>query len=181
MVHQPERKGLRSADAARREDQLLGAITPDQARQALGPTSTGNDAQTDLGQPEHRVVGGDNEVGQHRQLGATAEGEAVDGGDHRLRHVAQLPEHAPEQLALSNPLFRREVASGLQVSPSAERALARATQNDRPDGIVRRQALARLPELLTQGVVDSVEHLGSIQDHLREMTFALDQNRRAHS
>ena len=56
----------------------------DRAGQALRSAHAGRDAELDLGLAELRAVGGDDEVGHHRQLAAAAQREAGDRGDPRL-------------------------------------------------------------------------------------------------
>ena len=91
------------------------------------------DLRADLA--EFRRVGGDGEVAQRREHIAAADGEAVDAGDDRLRHVAddrlelvdrQADDAAPVVLALMRAL----VAAG------AERLVAGAGQHDGGDRLV---------------------------------------------
>src|SRR6266700_2378504 len=56
----------------------------DGARQALGTADAGNGAERDLGLPEFRVVGGNDDVAHHRELAAAAERITRDGRDGRL-------------------------------------------------------------------------------------------------
>ena len=68
----------------------------------------GRDAELDLGLAELRGVGGDDEIGHHRDLAAAAERKAGDRGDPRLAGRGDLlpageeiwPIHVGEALAL---------------------------------------------------------------------------------
>src|SRR5438094_2161724 len=79
--------GLFRRQSRRQDEVRKGTRLADQARQALGASGAGDDAQrrlglADLGAP---VLDHDPKVAAKRQLAAAAERVAVDGRDHRLR------------------------------------------------------------------------------------------------
>ncbi len=80
--------GLVGADHPAREDQVHRLGLADRAGQALAAAHPGHHAEGNLGLAELRSIGGDDEVGHHRQLAAAAERVAVDRGDPRLARAA---------------------------------------------------------------------------------------------
>src|SRR5206468_4674942 len=84
---------------------------PYQPRQPLRAAVAGRDSQLHLRLPELRVFTGDADVARHRELTATAQGESVDGGDHRLAARLESSEHAlpalRARLAVERPLPRQ--------------------------------------------------------------------------
>ena len=84
LVDQPDRQGLLGLDEPPREDHVLGPARADEPREALGAARAGDDAQQHLGLAEHRVLGGEPEVGGQRQLAPATQRVAVDRGDHGL-------------------------------------------------------------------------------------------------
>ena len=91
---------------------------------------------------ELRGVGGDGEVAEHVQDVAAADGEAVDGGDDRLGHVADDP---VQRLDLEQTARRRPVVAGLHalllITAGAERLVAGPGQAMTPTSLL---AQARL-------------------------------------
>ena len=62
---------------------------PTTARQPLRAAAAGQAADADLGQGEARAGGGDPQVAGERELEPAAEGQAVDGGNHRLAELVE--------------------------------------------------------------------------------------------
>src|SRR5262249_9963577 len=93
-VHQPDAVTLLGGDL-RAEDQVLeGQPAPDQAGQTLGAAVAGDDAEAGLGLPHPRRLPEDADVAAHRDLAATPQRVAIDGGDHRLGKALDAPDHA---------------------------------------------------------------------------------------
>ncbi len=65
--------GFLSVDVARGEAHFHRLGLGDRARQALGATGTGQDAEADFGLAKLRIVGGQDDVAHHRQFAAAAE------------------------------------------------------------------------------------------------------------
>ena len=76
------RNASSAVDLAARDAQLLRPARPDEAGEALRAAAAGNDAEEDLRLAEHGAFAGDPIVARQRQLAATAERVAADGGDH---------------------------------------------------------------------------------------------------
>ena len=83
-VHQADGERLVGLDEPAGEDHVLRPARTDQPGQPLGAAGARDDAEQDLGLAEHRVVGGDPDVGAQRQLAAAAERVAGDRRDDRL-------------------------------------------------------------------------------------------------
>ena len=151
------RPGPRAVDESDRE-RLVGVATcrpvkirsrasrePDQPRQPLGPAGAGDDAEQDLGQPELRVLGAAiPEVAGERDLAPSAEREAVDRRDRRLRdrlEVAAGRSSAPTSGAISSG---PKLDHGLDVGAGGEDPLA-SPDDDRPHAVVARRPLRPPP------------------------------------
>src|SRR5690606_15246950 len=76
-VHEAHRQRLVGADVATGEDHVERAPLPDEAREALGATVTGDQAETHFREAELRGGRGHAHVGRQRELQAAAEREAV--------------------------------------------------------------------------------------------------------
>ena len=94
---------MRRASSARTARPLstrsLALAGPDQAGEALGAATAGDDAEQDLGLAEAGVVAGDAQVAGQRQLAAAAEGGPRDGGDDHARDGGDGVERLEEQRA----------------------------------------------------------------------------------
>ena len=116
----PMRSASAAADEATGEDQLLGPGGTDQPGQPLGAAGAGDDPQLDLRLAEGGVVGGDPDVGAQRQLAATAEGVAVDRGDHRLGDRGHRPERVLQHGRRAGSCRRAPMAAiSLMSAPAA--------------------------------------------------------------
>src|SRR5204863_6146309 len=85
-VDEPDAQRLLRADDTSGEDQLLCDAEAAHACEPLRPAPAGDAPQVDLGLPELRPAPGIPNVARQRELAASAEREAVDRGDGRLRH-----------------------------------------------------------------------------------------------
>ena len=82
LVGEADAQRFLGVDLAAGDAQLLGPARPDEPGQPLRAATARNDAEEDLRLPEHGAFAGDAVVARQRQLAATAEGVAADGGDH---------------------------------------------------------------------------------------------------
>ena len=96
FADQPGALGLARIDRLAGQDHLHGHGFADGTQQALGATGAGHDPEVDFRLTEARVLTGNDDVGVHRQFAATAEGEAIDGGDQGF---AEAGDRLPRSLA----------------------------------------------------------------------------------
>ena len=89
LMHRPEMVQGRGVDGGGGEEQTPHHVLRHQPRQ-VGGRAEG--AALHLGQPERRVVGGDDDVGVADQADAAAHAEAVDRGDDRHRALVHRAE-----------------------------------------------------------------------------------------
>jgi hypothetical protein len=82
-VDEAHGEGLRRPHLAARPEHLLGPGPADQAGQPLGTACTGEHAEEDLRHAQTGVLRREAQVAGQRRFEAAAQGEAVDGGDHR--------------------------------------------------------------------------------------------------
>ena len=82
LVGEADAQRFLGGDLTARDAQLLGPARPDQPGEPLRTATARNDAEEDLRLPEHGAFAGDAIVARQRQLAATAERVAADGGDH---------------------------------------------------------------------------------------------------
>ena len=89
LVNDAERVCLLGRDVAARRDHLERRLRTDQARQALGPAGTRQDADLHLGEAQFGARHRDPVMAGKRDFQAAAQGIAVDRGDHRLRALVE--------------------------------------------------------------------------------------------
>src|SRR5581483_2387697 len=92
---QPGGAGLGRAQPVAGQHDPQGGRPADGPREPLGPAGAGHQAEAGLGKAEGGVVGGDDERAGQGELEASAEGDAVDGGDDRYRQGGDPVEHRP--------------------------------------------------------------------------------------
>ena len=134
------------------------------------------DAELHLGEAEHRVVGGDDDVADRGEAGAAAERRAVDPADERHRQRVERSNIARQRRASRRFSLVRvgdrlrhpgEVGAGAERLAGAARGRRRAASD--------RSAHARRPrgQLGDHLLVEGVAHLGPVERD------ALDRRRRA--
>ena len=133
---------------------------PTKRDQALHGPLVGHQAELGRRDAERGVGGGDAQVAGHRQLGAGAEGGAVDGGDGRERRRAQAVEQPVERLDEGVVLDRGEVGAGAEVAGGAG-------QHERPGGRRGRGASRAASEPVEGLVVEGVAPLGAVDGDQR--------------
>ena len=84
MAHQAEMVGLGGRERVTGQDHLHGLGVGNLALEPHGRTRSGNQPQLGLGQPEHRVLLGNPDIGLLQHFTATAQTRSVDRGDQRL-------------------------------------------------------------------------------------------------
>src|SRR5262245_4960896 len=85
LLHQPQAVREGRIETTRREGHPLGPRRPDLLRQAKVEPAVDGDADLHLRAAEHRALGGEPDVAQHRDLEAGAETVPMDRHDDRLR------------------------------------------------------------------------------------------------
>ena len=135
-VGEPELERRLRVDAVIHQKHLGGAAEPDQGRQqpAHGRVTAG-DADPREEELEPGALGEQAQVTGHRQHGTGPGGEAVDGGNHRLRQPAQVADAGAGDLGEVVDVPRVGLAEAgqdeLGVAARAE-ARARAAEDDDP-------------------------------------------------
>src|SRR5207302_9452231 len=80
-------------DTASRQLPLQSDALPYEPRQPLRPAVTRHDAQLHLGLAEPGVLTGQTQGAGHRDLASTAQGKAIDAGNHRFAEILHQVEH----------------------------------------------------------------------------------------
>ncbi len=100
LVHQAGGQGCLGRQVLAAEHQLGRGLHAHQARRALRAAGAGQQAQIHLGQAQFGTGQGDTEMRGHGDFEPTAQGRAVDGGDHQLgarlhaiEHIGQRGRH----------------------------------------------------------------------------------------
>ena len=102
------------------------------------------------GWPKTGVVGGDDEVRADGHLAAAAVGHPVDGGEDRPAQLAQVVEHAVEDLALTQPFLFRHLLALVQVAANREGSVTGSGQDGDAHGRTGRDGLENLDQLCRQ-------------------------------
>ena len=138
----PQSAASAAADLLAEQQHLLGPRQADQPGQQPRGAGVGAEAAADERLPEHRVVGGDGEVGGQGQIAAEADGPALHAAHHGQLDVVDEFDHAvggvrdaPNQIAGARPLSG--AVGGHPVGAGAE-IVARAADVDGAQGIVGR-------------------------------------------
>ena len=84
LIDQPQFQRLLGIEGIAGQDGLHGRLRADQARQALRAAAAGQKAQLDFRQPQLGFRRGHPVMAMECKLQAAAEGDAIDGGHHRL-------------------------------------------------------------------------------------------------
>src|SRR5262245_1420712 len=159
--HEPHPLGFLRIHHAAGEDHVHRLRLSDRARQPLRPARAGHDADLDLGLPELRRVGGDDDVARERDLAPAAERVAGDRRDHRLAHLLHALPVAGDVVGLVH-VHVRPARHRPDVRARGKGLLA-AGQNDRADAIVRVELEERVAELVHERVVQRVQLLRPVQ------------------
>ncbi len=121
-VHEPGRRRLGRRERPARQHQLLRQRRADLAHQARDPRPCQRDAQLDLGDREHGVVGGDAQVAGGGEHDPAADAAAVHTDDGHGAHVGDRLGHDPAEVAdLAHRHVRVGVGEVVEVEAGAER------------------------------------------------------------
>jgi len=176
-LDQPDGECLGGVDATAGQNEVLRAGWPHQPGQPLGASSSGDDAELHLREPEFRSRGCHTEVARQRELRSTAESGTIDGGDEDAVasfHGAQCPSQLGEKgahLRLRHPGALLEVRSG------AKGALASPGEDDGSGRMAAAHPVHPLLELRECSPTDGVAallavdgpHLGTAAALLAEL------------
>ena len=139
------------------EPDLPGPLLPHHPRQVRRAEARVERPDPGPGLGEGRVLGGDREVAQHVQDVPAADRDPVDGGDHRLRDVADDP---VQPLDLEGAPLGLAVPAGLgpllDVAAGAERPLAGGGEDDGGDPAVGPGVLERRDQLVDGAAAEGV-------------------------
>src|SRR5207248_7352466 len=143
-----------------RKDELVRAVLPHRTGQALCPAGAGNDPEVNLRLAELRGLRGDDDVADHRELAASAEGLSGDRRDYRrLDPADRLP--ARREVLFEHRDGRRGDEVLLDVGACRERALV-SRQHDATDGVVVVERGELLYELVEDFFVERIEYVGAV-------------------
>ena len=167
-------EGFHAADPPAGEHELLGPGRADLPRQQLGAAAARKDPNGHLGQPEHRVLRGNDEIAVQGELEPAAQGVAEDGGDGRLRQRPQRVEHRPHQQPVPHPIRVVEMVPFLQVGPDAEGLVSGRCQDHHPCRGIGCGPQQRAGKLVGELTRDGVERLGPVQPDRGDMILDPD-------
>lgn len=137
LVRKAEGEGLLARDRRTRNDHVQRGIHSDQARQPLGASSAGQDAEHHLRQAELRATRHHAVMATHGDLKATAERHAVDRRDDRLGARLDRIDQIRQVRGIMRSVELGDIGT-------ARKQLATATDHDRVDLIVRHRAAQSL-------------------------------------
>ena len=180
MRHEPDACGFFGVDVATGDHDLERPRRADRTWEEVAhPQLGGREAVLYPGRAEVRQVRGDADVGGEAEAEAAADGRAVDGADHRLRHppqgehdVVEDP-HGPSRDTRS----REAVDVGdrsrvLEVGARAE-AASRPREDHDSDVVVLAHLLQRLAQGDHHVEGHGVHALGPVQRHERDVGSGL--------
>ena len=127
-VHQADLLRARGRESRAGQAQLARGRQPDLPHH-VRRDHRGQDAEHDLREPEHRVVGGDDHVADGREAGAAAERRAVDAADERHGQTIERQEHRRRSPRIGQVLLAREAE---HPATSTGRRRRRRTPRRRP-------------------------------------------------
>ena len=155
--------GFFGREAARGEQQLLGAPRADGAHEVLDTAAAGHDAAPQLGQRKYRSARSDDVVTHQRQFAAAAMRVAFDGGDHRLREILDSQQHLFGELVLAPPLTVGHTVALLEVSAGRECTLTGAGDDQHTQAVVEGQFVQGVAQVDEHLRVHRVHHLGAVE------------------
>ena len=161
MVEQPDAMRFFRLDYAGGEQQLFG----DGPADLHGQAPRGVDAPVlDGEESKARPLAADANVEAGRQDRAAAEGEAVERADGRLARGGDAPRvFGPERVGRRRRVHLGVFGHLVNVRARRKRALPRAREYDRADGVVPVQLRDGVVYLAEQLSVHRVQHFGTVQ------------------
>ena len=139
----------------------------------VGRDHGGGDPELDLGEPEHRSLVGERDVGRRDEARPAADRMPLDDGDHRRGTRVDRVEHAAQRVGVGDILVvgeRDRLPHPFDVGTRTE-ARALADENDRPS---LADVDERLRQLGDRGRVEGVARLGPREDDPEDVVVAFD-------
>jgi len=181
-IDQADVHRLLRVDRLGREDHLQRALSADQPRKPLGATERRREPQSDLRFCEAGPIACQRQRRRLRDLAAGPEGDAVDGGDERLRITLDVP---GQPLAAAHEVSQRAFHAGLDaagklgdVGAGAEGAISRASEDHGADAGIRFQLIESRFERIDERVVERIELVGSMERENSDAVLHLSQEGR---
>ena len=173
LGHQARLFGFPGIHLAAGQAHFHGLGLADGAGQTLGAADTRQHAEVDFRLAEAGVVGGIDEVADHRQLATATQGITGHGSDQRLAAVGDAVGGGEEVI--------HEHAGVLQIDHLLDvgtgcKCLAGTGQYHATDIRVILELVQRLIQLIQHLGVQSVQRLGAVQGDQADTLAGLDQN-----
>ncbi len=146
-------------------DQLACARLADSMGQALGTAETGDQTKIDLRLPEARFLARHNQVAGEGDLGAAAEGETVDRGDHGDRQILERRGHAMAEAAEFHAVNHRHLRHRRDIGAGDKGAVARAGNDKDANRAIVADVAQHLGHLLDHGRIQRVQRLRTVDRH----------------
>src|SRR6185312_8796665 len=168
VVHQPQAEGFGGVDGVACEQDFERRAAADEPGQSLRAAVAGDEAELDLRLAQPGIVTGDAHGAGHGQLAATAQGEAVDGAEHR--HGEELDGAEEIVAGLTEAAGGERVQGGdlADVSAGGEGLPARAGEDDGAQFGGAAQVLEDTAEFIEGGAVEGVELGGTVDRYPRQ-------------
>ena len=161
------RTELQGAEVIRLHRLMKNSVTAETGIKAYALV-TGQAADADLGQGEARAGGGNPQVAGESELKPATEGQAVDGGNHRLAELV-------ERLDDARPL-RIGRRRGGQVAARAERAAGTGKHHD-ANGRIGVESSEGCSQFRTHVVVDGVTLVRPVEHDPRDRILDVNRDR----
>ena len=162
--------GHGSRDRSGPHQHVLGPEGTDGTHQPLGPATSGDHVQLDLGKGELTRVGGDDEVTSQGELQSNAQTVSADGCDHRLAAAARSRHVRVKSLEVLQILGQEFI----EITARAERLITRSPQDDHLD----RRIGAELPDCGAQASAhieaELVSRRAAVDDHSSQPMLSID-------
>src|SRR5690606_12758653 len=145
------------------ENQVHRLGFTDRASEALRTAHAGNHAEPDFGLAEFCCVGGDDEIGHHRQLAPAAEREAVHRRDPWLASAADDVAGPARERVVAVEVRGWLVGHFLDIGARREGLLARSRQNRTTLGLVGFERPEYRDQILQNRIAQRVESFRTIE------------------
>ncbi len=155
---------------------MQGAPLADEPGQALCSTAAGNKSERDFGLAEFRGFHRDPDGARHRRLAAAAEGEAIDGRDHRLAEILDEVEHPLSEPARLLGFESGDMSEFADVRAGDERFVAGSREDDAANFSVVPRIFEGGPQVLPCRRIQGVEHTRPIDRHIRDRILLFIQD-----
>src|SRR5690554_1146477 len=173
LGHQARLFGFLGVHLATGQAHFHGLGLADGAGQALGAADSGQYAQVDFRLAEAGVVGGIDEVADHRQLATTTQGITGNSSDQRLAAVGDAVGGGKE--VVHEYVGVLQIDHLLDVGAGGE-GLAGAGQYHAADVRIVLELVQGLVQLIQHLGVEGVQRLGAVQGDQTDALAGFDQN-----